>query len=179
MTEAATRQYLQAPNRVVYDAVTRRLIQAGMVSNTAVAAEAGTHAPAATAWVVFACGQTRYGVPLERVSEILPPRPFTRLPGTGPEVCGLVALRGRVVTVFDLGVVLGLHGAASLPDHRLLLLQLGARRVGAAVEDVIDIAPARIEPLSGQPGVVGTGHTEDAAFTALDPQALLERLLPV
>lgn len=150
-----------------------------MVSNTALAAEAGTHAPPATAWVVFLCGQTRFGVPLERVSEIVPPRPFTRLPGTGPEVCGLVALRGRVVTVFDLGAILGLRGAATLPDHRLLLLQLGARRVGAAVEDVLDIAPARVETQQGQPGILGIGYTEDVTFTALDPVALLERLLPV
>jgi purine-binding chemotaxis protein CheW len=150
-----------------------------MVSNTAVAAEAGPHAPAASAWVVFECSETRYGVPLERVSEIVPPRPFTRLPGTGPEVCGLVALRGQVVTVFDLGVILGLRGAASLPDHRLLLFQFGTRRVGAAVDDVVHIAPTRVEPGAGATGVVGTGYTEETRFTALDPGALLEPLLPV
>jgi purine-binding chemotaxis protein CheW len=149
-----------------------------MVSKTAVAAEAGTHAPAATPWVVFECASTRYGVPLDEVTEIVPPRPFTRLPGTGPAVCGLVALRGHVITVFDLGVILGLRGAASLPDHRLLLFQLGARRIGAAVEDVVDIAPARLEASPGPGGVIGTGRTDEMTFIALDPRTLLERLLP-
>ncbi|HEX6308793.1 MAG TPA: chemotaxis protein CheW [Longimicrobiales bacterium] len=148
------------------------------MSKTAVVAEAGTHVPAGLPWVVFSCEDRRYGVPLDCVSEIVTPRPFTRLPGAGREVCGLVGLHGRVITVFDLGAVLGLRSAASLPDHRLLLLELGARRVGAVVEDVVDIAPARIDARADAPGVVGTGHMADTAFTALDPRSLLGRLLP-
>lgn len=148
------------------------------MSNIAVVAEAGTHVPAALPWVVFSCEGKRYGVPLERVGEIIAPRPFTRLPGAGPEVCGLVGVRGRLVTVFDMGAVLGLRSAASLPDHRLLLMDLGARRIGAVVEDVIDIAPAQIESGEGAAGVVGRGRMQDADFTALDPQVLLGRLLP-
>lgn len=148
------------------------------MSNIAVVAEAGTHAPAALSWVVFSCEDRRYGVPLECVREIIASRPFTRLPGAGPEVCGLAGVRGRVVTVFDLGAVLGLRSAATLPDHRLLLMDLGARRIGGVVEDVVDIAPAQIELQEGAAGVVGRGQMQDADFTALDPQVLLGRLLP-
>jgi chemotaxis signal transduction protein len=150
------------------------------VSNIAVA-EAGTHGPAALTWVVFCCDGQRYGVPLEHVCEIIAPRAFTRLPGAGPEVCGLAGVRGRVVTVFDLGAVLGLRSATTLPDHRLLLMDLGPRRIGAVVEDVLDIAPAQIEPaegVAGVAGVLGRGQVQDADFTALDPQVLLGRLLP-
>lgn len=181
LTRTVRGQYLQSPNRVGNDASVPawRRIPAGTVSNTAVVAEAGTHVPAALPWVVFACEGRHYGLPLEHVSEIITPRPFTRLPGAGREVCGLVGIRGRVVTVFDLGAILGLRSAASFPDHRLLLLELGVRRVGAAVEEVVDIAPARIERTAGEAGVIGTGYVSDATFTALDPQSLLRRLLPV
>lgn len=148
------------------------------MSNIAAVAEAGTHAPAAPPWVVFSCDGRRYGVPLDCVREIIAPRPFTRLPGAGPEVCGLAGVRGRVVTVFDMGAVLGLRSAATLPDHRLLLMDLGARRIGGVVEDVVDIAPAQIEIEDGAAGVVGRGQMQDAGFTALDPQVLLGRLLP-
>ena len=117
-------------------------------------------------------------MPLERVGEIIASRPFTRLPGAGPEVCGLVGVRGRVVTVFDMGAVLGLRSAATLPDHRLLLMDLGTRRIGAAVDDVLDIAPAHVEPDGSEPGMVGRGRIQEAEFTALDPQVLLGRLLP-
>ncbi|HEX2167654.1 MAG TPA: chemotaxis protein CheW [Longimicrobiales bacterium] len=141
-------------------------------------AEAGTHAPTVLPWVVFFCDGRRYGVPLRCVVEIIAQRPFTRLPGTGREVCGLVGVRGRVVTVFDMGAVLGLRSAATLPDHRLLLMDLGTRRIGAVVEDVLDIAPAHIEGGADAPGVVGRGYMQDAEFAALDPQVLLGRLLP-
>lgn len=149
------------------------------MSNTAVVAEAGTDAPAAAQWVVFRCGERRFGFPLESVSEIITPRSFTRLPGTGAAVCGLVGVRGRVVTVFDLGVVLGIESAAAFPDHRLLLLALGNRRIGAAVTDVVSIAPARIA--QPRPGAdewnMGTGRMEDGDFAALAPDRLLEHLL--
>ena len=60
-----------------------------------------------------------------------------------------------------------------------LELKLGRHR--ALVPELSDLVARHptVEPLAGQPGVVGTGHTEDTSFTALDPQALLERLLPV
>ena len=148
------------------------------MSNNAVVAEAGTHVPAALPWVVFSCDGKRFGVPLDHVCEIIAPRTFTRLPGAGPEVCGLAGVRGRVVTVFDMGAVLGLRRAATLPDHRLLLMDLGTRRIGAAVEDVVDIAPAQVERENGAAGIVGRGQIQDGDFTALDPQVLLGRLLP-
>ena len=179
LTPGAGGQYLQTPDRVVIETAHRAgLIPAGIVSNTVVVAEAGTHVPAVTQWVVFTCDTVRYGVPLDCVVEISAPRPFTRLPGAGPEVCGLVGVRGRVVTVFDLGAVLGQRSAAKLPDHRMLMLDLDARRFGAVVEEVVDIAPARVDPEGDVPGVIGTGHMQDAGFTALDPQVLLGRLLP-
>jgi chemotaxis signal transduction protein len=162
-----------------------------------VAAEAGTQAPADPQWVVFVCDDQHYGFPLGLVREILTPRPFTRLPGTGPHVCGLIGVRGRVVTVVDLGLVLGGRAAVSLPDHRLLLLDLGTRRVGAAVEDVVTITSARIEPLQqdttgtapdgraaagGGPvphvgdAVLGAGLIDTGRFLAVDPVALTQPL---
>jgi purine-binding chemotaxis protein CheW len=60
-------------------------------------------------WVVFNCGDHRFGLPLDRTREILPPRSCTRLPGCGPEVAGLVGIRGRVLTVFDFGIVAAEH----------------------------------------------------------------------
>ena len=148
--------------------------------NNAVVAEAGTHAPAVAQWVVFRCSGRRFGFPLETVSEIITPRLFTRLPGTGSDVCGLVGVRGRVVTVFDLGVVLGLQSSVTTIDHRLLLLTLGSRRIGAAVDEVVSIAPARVRAGRADADriwIVGTGAAEDGEFIALAPQLLLQHLL--
>jgi purine-binding chemotaxis protein CheW len=154
-----------------------------MVSDS-IAAEAGSPAPPEPQWVVFLCDGGTFGFPLEHVTEIMTPRHFTRLPGAGAEVCGLIGVHGRVVTAIDLGVVLGKRGAVGLVDYRLLLLDLGPRRVAAAVDDVLAIEPAVLRPgADGLPGVaspealLGTATAEVGAFVAIDPVALLERLL--
>ncbi|CAN5779836.1 hypothetical protein BH23GEM9_BH23GEM9_28100 [soil metagenome] len=154
-----------------------------MVSTNAVADEAVSPPPAAARWVVFTCAGKHFGFPLQVVSEIVTPRPFTRLPGAGRAVCGLVGLRGRVVTVFDTGTMLGLDPAAAQSDHRLLLIEVDSRRVGMAIDGVIAIAPARLEPRSGELGgrlakaVLGTGRVHETTFVALDPEALVTPLL--
>jgi purine-binding chemotaxis protein CheW len=164
-----------------------------MVSQLAVADEADAHAPVAAQWVVFLCHGTRFGVPLDCVREIVAPRPFTRLPGAGPAVCGLAALRGRVITVLDLGVLLGDSPAALHEEHRLLVLDVAGRITGAAVDEVVMIGPAQLDTASATHGsatvgpvartatpagaVVGTGHCEEVDFQALDPALLTGHLL--
>ncbi|HSJ24408.1 MAG TPA: chemotaxis protein CheW [Longimicrobiales bacterium] len=152
-----------------------------MVFRTAIADDAAATAPAVSQWVIFRCSGEQYGVPLSVVSEIVPPRPFTRLPGADSAVCGLVGIRGQVVTVVDLGTLLHGHAAASVPDFRLLLLESGGRTIGAAVDDVVMVAPARAVPGGDSdnrtPGVTGIGRTDDGTFVTLDPAHLLERLL--
>lgn len=158
-----------------------------MVPKIAVAAEAGIRAPAATRCVVFKCADRRFGVPLESVTEITAPRPFTRLPGAGPAVCGLVGIRGTVVTVLDLGVLLAGAASGALPDHRLLLLEVDGRRIGAAVDQVVEIVSTPLQP--GGPvaaaedragdAAVGTGHGGSGEFIALDAARLLKPMLQI
>jgi chemotaxis signal transduction protein len=87
-------------------------------------------------WVIFGCSGEEFAVPLSRVREILLPQPITRLPGCGPEICGLVGLRGRILTVVDFGAALGLTAAIATPDHRLLLVEYDGELVAGAVEEV-------------------------------------------
>ena len=149
----------------------------------AAAPDAAPAAPTGPQWVVFSCDDVRLAAPLDRVREILTPHAFTRLPGCGPEVCGLIAVRGRIVTVFDLGIVLGHRAASALADHRLLLVERDEHAVGFAVDAVVTIAHAvttkqdRPElPIDGD-AIIGVGTIDEGSFIALDPERLLERLL--
>jgi purine-binding chemotaxis protein CheW len=151
------------------------------VSSSAVEAEAGLNLPTLPQWVVFSCADRRFGLPLERVREILTPRPFTRLPGTGREVCGLVGVRSRIVTAFDLGVVLGLSPARNAPDHRLLLVEYGEKSPALVVEEVLAVAPAELAEAGpsalDRQLILGAGEFESEPFIALDSDRLLDRLL--
>lgn len=104
-----------------------------MVPSSALNAAALT---AASQWVVFACGDHLFGLPLDRTREILPPRPVTRLPGCGPEVAGLAGIRGRVVTVFDFGVLLVGKPSAQHAEHRMLVVVVAGKRLAVLVDEI-------------------------------------------
>ena len=42
-----------------------------------------------------------YAVDIERIVEIVRPRPVTRIPNADPSVVGIVSLRGTIVTLVD------------------------------------------------------------------------------
>jgi chemotaxis signal transduction protein len=114
---------------------------------------------------------------LDRVHEIVPPQPVTRVPGCGREVYGLLGLRGRVVTVFDFGTIAGGPASAGIPDHRLVLLKYGERIVGLAVDQVLTIAAFEVvdddESRGDRPaGSAVALKAGDRTFTILDPDAV-------
>lgn len=156
--------------------------------DTAAAAAERAAYLAAPQWVVFSCDEHWLAFPITRVREILPPRGFTRLPGCGPEVCGLVGLRGRIVTVLDLGAILGLRPAAALEDHRMVLLEHEGRVVGMAVDAMVAVTRTTARDLSlgretrvifdiERDEVIGVGSLEGRPFTAIDPEPVIRRML--
>lgn len=89
--------------------------------------------------LLFALGDQTYGCDIATVREIIPQRRATRLPGAPAFVCGLINLRGTIVTVLDLGRRLGRDAAKG--DGSIILAELGTKLVGIAVDDVMDVRP--------------------------------------
>jgi purine-binding chemotaxis protein CheW len=141
---------------------------------------------AAPEWIVVAVSGRRVALPIGRVREVLPSRPLTRFPGAARPVCGLIGVRGRVVTVVDLGLALGL-GPSATPDHRVLLTEWSDVPVGLAVAQVVGVAGGRIaQPASPeavrQAGVDGgdvlaSGTLDDEPFLVVDLDRVVSRLL--
>lgn len=129
-------------------------------------------------WAFFACGEAGYAVRLDRVHEIVPPQPVTRVPGCGPEVYGLLGLRGRVITVFDFGVLAGGPASAGRPEHRLVLLRYGGTVVGLAVDHMLTITSSgevdedEATPAGAGHGRAGKLRAGGREFTILDPDAV-------
>jgi purine-binding chemotaxis protein CheW len=104
--------------------------------------------------VLFVVGEHRFGVPIDRIREIIPRRPYTPMPGAEAFVCGLINLRGRIVTVVDLGARLGLAPASLHPDHSIVIVEHRARLVGLAVQDVARIVAVDPDTLVREPQVL-------------------------
>ena len=75
---------------------------------------------------------------LGSVREIIPLKPVTPLPGSPVQVCGLINLRGTIVTVLD--ATMSEYGVPSIaPTASILLVELGTRVAGVVVDEVHDI----------------------------------------
>lgn len=115
--------------------------------------------------------------------EIVPFRRCTRLPGAPPHVCGLINLRGSIVTVIDLGRRLGLTDAAREAGS-VILVESGTRVVGLGVDEVQDVQPATESqfesPVASAPedaAVSGVGHVAGQVVVLLDVEAIVRHAL--
>lgn len=138
--------------------------------------------------VLFRVDEHFFALPIERVREIVSARPYTPLPGSDVAVRGLINLRGRMVTVLDLGTLTRSTPAAECPDHSIAILEHGARTIGLAVDDVAGIVTVDAAALNRAGDALRSlridrayvrGVAEDAGriFLAVDPDAILAPLL--
>ena len=57
----------------------------------------------------FYLNNTQFGIPIHQVQEIVRHQNPTRIPLAESDICGLVNLRGQIITVIDLKRRLGIH----------------------------------------------------------------------
>jgi purine-binding chemotaxis protein CheW len=135
--------------------------------------------------LLFGISGKVYGCAIDIVREIIPFRHTTRLPGAPPYVCGLINLRGTIVTVIDLGLRL-----AGTPVDRTLgsviLVEHGAKIVGLGVDELRDVqtvTDAQVEAgggaaVEGASGLVaGLAHMNDGVVVMLDVQTIVRQVL--
>jgi purine-binding chemotaxis protein CheW len=133
--------------------------------------------------LLFVISGRVYACAIDPVREIVPARRATRLPGAPDFVCGLINLRGAIVTVVDLGRRLG-ESAGARPDGSIILVEHGGRTMGLAVDEVRDVQPVdarRIEAVSGDRAlggiVCGIGHFDDGVVLLLDVGLVVQHVL--
>jgi purine-binding chemotaxis protein CheW len=124
-----------------------------------------------------------YACAIEPVREIIPLRRATRLPGAPEYVCGLINLRGGIVTVIDLGARLG-ESTDRRTEGSIILVEHAGKTVGLAVDEVRDVQPVtagRIEAVSGDRAlggiVCGIGHLDDGVVLLLDVGLVVQQVL--
>jgi purine-binding chemotaxis protein CheW len=139
---------------------------------------------AAARTLLFRAGGRVYGCDIDAVREIIPFRRATRLPGAPSYVQGLINLRGTIVTVLDLGRRIDpARPPVSDAGGSIILAAHGARVVGVAVDEVMDVQAIEEEHAEagvgdGRGGLVrGLGHWEGGVVVLLDIQTLVTQVL--
>jgi purine-binding chemotaxis protein CheW len=133
--------------------------------------------------LVFEVGGGAFACEMESFREIVPTQAMTRLPGAPNTVCGLINLRGTIVTVLDGGFLLGRPGYARTRGLILVVDDL-ERWIGIGVDDVRDIQDVPIDRFSAadaaeasQPGITGAVEIEEQRVLVLDIKAVVEQVI--
>jgi len=91
-------------------------------------------------WVALGIGDELFAVPVGAVEEVLRVTTVTRLPFAPLAVRGITHHRGRVLTVLDLRVRLGLAEAEITPQSRIAVVSSRGRSIGLLVDAAFQVA---------------------------------------
>jgi purine-binding chemotaxis protein CheW len=92
-----------------------------------------------TDYVTFTAAGQLFALPLDRVQDVFTVTNITRVPLAGPEIAGVLNLRGRIVTVIDLANRLQLQSSRDTAARMVIGLELGAESFGILVDSVTEV----------------------------------------
>ncbi len=90
-------------------------------------------------YVTATVGQQLFGLPILRVQDVFVPERLTRVPLSAPEIAGVLNLRGRIVTLVDLGRRLGLPGNEKPEQPMAIGVELSGKSYGMLVDSVGEV----------------------------------------
>lgn len=96
-----------------------------------------------------------FGIDINQTLGINRVIPMTRVPKSPEYVCGIINLRGQVVTVLDLGVRLGREAVTAAPQNRIIIVQDNNENIGLLVDKVIDVIPVNSKNIEPAPANLG------------------------
>ncbi|MGK2855621.1 MAG: chemotaxis protein CheW [Thermoanaerobaculia bacterium] len=125
-----------------------------------------------------------YAVDIEKIVEIVPPRPATRVPNADESIIGIISLRGTIVTVIDLRRKLG-HPKVdlqSLKDARMIVVERAGETAGFLVDLVSRVVKLDPSELENHPVVSSAEQSEYVSGVFQSPDGLvilldIERIL--
>jgi purine-binding chemotaxis protein CheW len=92
-----------------------------------------------TDYVTFTAAGQMFGLPIERVQDVFKPANITRVPLAGPQIAGVLNLRGRIVTAIHLGNRLDLERRAHAMAPMAIGIELGTESFGLLVDTVGEV----------------------------------------
>lgn len=111
--------------------------------------------------VTFELNGETYALDVMRVQEVLRVGEISPVPGAPDYVLGIINLRGKVVTVIDARLRLGLSYAESTDMSRIIVLEAAGQDVGILVDGVAEVVQIRRADIDPSPSV---GNEEAARY---------------
>ena len=107
--------------------------------------------------LTFVIAGEQYAVDIERIVEIVTPRPVTRIPNADTSVVGIISLRGTIVTLVDVRRKLRHAGTATENEEtRIVVVDFHNEMVGFMVDRVLRVVKAGAGEIEPHPVVHAT-----------------------
>jgi len=108
-------------------------------------------------YLTFVLGTSEYGVPVQKVREIIKAMEITSVPQVASYVKGVINLRGKVIPVVDLRLKFGLATADYTDRTCIIVVEMAVRStvalVGVVVDSVSDVVSIGAEDIEEAPEV--------------------------
>jgi purine-binding chemotaxis protein CheW len=130
----------------------------------------------------FYLGRQCYGLDVRKVQEVVRSQPLTRVPLAHPAVCGLINLRGQIVTAIDLRLRLNLPDRDPSSEPVNVVLQTDDGAVSLLVDDIGEVLEVSEQQFEHPPETLqgsarefirGAYKLSDRLLVILDPERIV------
>jgi purine-binding chemotaxis protein CheW len=132
-------------------------------------------APASPGWpvMIFRLSQERYAIELKYLAEALPAVRCTPVPGSRPELLGVINVRGELRGVLSLSRLLALPESEHVQPGLILMLRRPDGAVGLLVDSIEELREIRAAELTPPMQARYLKGLASGTLPLLDPEALL------
>lgn len=110
--------------------------------------------------VSFGLGTEEYGVDIGQVQEIIRMVEITHVPRAPRFMEGVINLRGQLVPIIDLRTRFGMPRLDATKSTRIVVTEIGSKRVGIVVDSVSEVLNIPIENVEDAPEMIAGVGTE-------------------
>jgi purine-binding chemotaxis protein CheW len=112
--------------------------------------------------LTFVIAGEHYAVDIERIVEIVTPRPVTRIPNADTTIVGIISLRGTIVTLVDVrGKLRHAVAGEDNADTRIVVIDFHNEMIGFIVDRVLRVVKTEAGEIEPHP-VVHATELDDA-----------------
>jgi len=125
----------------------------------------------------FYVGSALCGIDINLIQEMNRQMEMTKVPQAPPYVLGIMNLRGRIVTIIDLGRKLGLAPSKTTESSRIIIVNSRDENIGLLVDHITDVVTSKweyVEPNPSNINAVKGRYFQGALASSKDLIALLD-----
>jgi purine-binding chemotaxis protein CheW len=106
--------------------------------------------------LIFKLNNEEFGVNISQIDSIIPPKDIVKVPNTPDYIEGLLSLRGKVYTIFNLRKKFNLPIIENNENTKIVIVNVNSMVVGFIVDEVKEIIKIEDESINENAGTVAS-----------------------